>query len=724
MLTTLFLWKSQKRTFKRMLLATSLVAVPFWIWDSLVTHRHWWFNPLYTSGIDFLSLPLGEWLFFLTVPYASILLWVGFKGFRYPALQGFRLLWVLLVCTFGALAIFSLSQGWEYTCLAASAMALFALADRVFGTALWARPSFWIFSLGTFVLTAIFNHYLVTRPVVLYGEAYKSGIFVNAIPIEDYFYGLALIGFGLMIFTLLEGENKERSLFGWLIEKRLRGYEHIVEEPDLGLPKTPQTGEGPHITVIGGGLAGITAAERLANRGLQVTLIEKNPYLGGKIAAWTEDLGDGQQSAIEHGFHAYFNHYYNLMRWLKELDLTKNLAPISSYRVLTLENQSLDFRTDIRMAPGLNLLELARAGFYSLSAVMFSRAAGYLTEFVKYNPSKTFKKFDNDHFEGYAARAALPKNLLLVFRTFARSFFAEDDKISLAELMKSFHFFYLSHDHGLTYGYLAGDYESKMIAPLRNRLQEKGVRLLLGEAVTALDKNDHGYQVKTDRQEIACDALVLAADIRATKGIWASSPQLSHEMPALTQALKTMQAGQPYAVLRVWLKGRTDAEHPVFIATEREQLLDSITFLHQIDPLMEQWCQETPQGQGSVLELHSYAIPAGWDSEQKIQEVLLQELEHFLPDLKGAAVVKTHLQLRDDFTALHTGLYAARPKVETANSSLVLAGDWVKLDFPAMLMEAAHSSGLLAANRLLSHYGLQGYPITSVPPSGLLARKS
>ena len=38
------------------------------------------------------------------------------------------------------------------------------------------------------------------------------------------------------------------------------------------------------ILVVGGGIAGITAAVEAAEAGYEVYLIEKNPYLGGRVA--------------------------------------------------------------------------------------------------------------------------------------------------------------------------------------------------------------------------------------------------------------------------------------------------------------------------------------------------------------------------------------------------------------------------------------------------------
>jgi phytoene dehydrogenase-like protein len=47
-------------------------------------------------------------------------------------------------------------------------------------------------------------------------------------------------------------------------------------------PKTSSK-HGTHVGIIGGGLAGLSAAVELAGQGLKVTLIEANRHLGGKM---------------------------------------------------------------------------------------------------------------------------------------------------------------------------------------------------------------------------------------------------------------------------------------------------------------------------------------------------------------------------------------------------------------------------------------------------------
>ena len=46
-------------------------AIPFLIWDAIFTRLGiWGFNEKHTSSIDFIGMPMEEYLFFLCIPYA------------------------------------------------------------------------------------------------------------------------------------------------------------------------------------------------------------------------------------------------------------------------------------------------------------------------------------------------------------------------------------------------------------------------------------------------------------------------------------------------------------------------------------------------------------------------------------------------------------------------------------------------------------------------------
>jgi hypothetical protein len=55
--------------------------------------------------------------------------------------------------------------------------------------------------------------------------------------------------------------------------------------------------------------------------------------------------------------------------------------------------------------------------------------------------------------------------------------------------------------------------------------------------------------------------------------------------------------------------------------------------------------------------------------------------------------------------SFEVGSHAGRPGVEELSPGVLLAGDFVRLPFPAALMERAASAGVLAANTLLARWG-------------------
>ena len=57
--------------------------------------------------------------------------------------------------------------------------------------------------------------------------------------------------------------------------------------------------------------------------------------------------------------------------------------------------------------------------------------------------------------------------------------------------------------------------------------------------------------------------------------------------------------------------------------------------------------------------------------------------------------------------------------MKTEVENLFLAGDWVKMDQPVMLMEAATTSSLYCTNNILSQERLKQEPIFSVPLKGI-----
>ena len=186
-------WRLKLRT-------NGIVAIPFIIWDVLVTGSHWRFNEAYTLDFRLLGLPIAEWLFFITVPFGCLLVWETLPHAKLST-QLRRLQHVRTVL-YAALpiGIWVFSTGVQYTGLVICCFGLVALADTLLKTDLIGQPKTYLYLAIVAILILVFNGYLTARPVVLYGEAYQSGYRILTIPVEDFGYGFTLVLFNAMVY--------------------------------------------------------------------------------------------------------------------------------------------------------------------------------------------------------------------------------------------------------------------------------------------------------------------------------------------------------------------------------------------------------------------------------------------------------------------------------------------------------------------------------------------
>lgn len=495
-----------------------------------------------------------------------------------------------------------------------------------------------------------------------------------------------------------------------LVQWRLGPYRRQVADVD---PTKPLRAASPRrVAVVGGGLAGVGAADTLARRGYAVDLYEAEAWLGGKLGAWTARASDGEEVRVEHGFHAFFRHYHNLDRFLVALGLRARFRAIEDYLILQIDGGRQGYE-GLQTTPILNLLDLGRRGAYRFADVLLGPTSQYLGALLEYDPDTTFAALDHVSYAEFVRLARIPRSLQLSFNTFARAFFASEDRLSMAELVKSFHFYFLSQDAGLIYDHPVEDHATSLWAPIRAHLERHGATIRLSTPVTAVSRDGDGFGVAGARY----DAVVLATPAAVTRAIAEASPWLAAEAPEGARRLSTLRSGQRYAVLRVWLDGPLRHEGPPYFVVERRRAVDAIALYERIEAESAAWAAQTG---GGVVELHSYAVPDDLPDDAVV-DALIADLYAWMPDAAERRILRHHLLLRADFTAFHTGLYRDRPVTETGVPGLVVAGDWVKLPFPAMLMEAAFASGVWAANVLLHRDGLQREPVFAVPPRGLMA---
>ena len=100
---------------------------------------------------------------------------------------------------------------------------------------------------------------------------------------------------------------------------------------------------------------------------------------------------------------------------------------------------------------------------------------------------------------------------------------------------------------------------------------------------------------------------------------------------------------------------------------------------------------------------------------------MLQELHTIFPESVDAKVLQELFMMQSNFSRWAPGDHARRPGIATPFSNLFLAGDWVKVDAPVFLMEAAAFTGRMAANSIFRQESLKLVPLPIVPMKGLFA---
>jgi lycopene cyclase domain-containing protein len=186
-------------TIKYAFISLGIVAFSFWVMDWKVTGWFWHFNPRYVSGFYILNLPIEEILFFITVPYSCLFLWVNVR----PKIRYQQLRWIppILILTF-VLLLLNVAPA-AYTTSILILLALTILLDLLLKTNLFMDNRFLLFLMIVTMFTFIFNWYLTARPVVIYEEMVKTNINILTIPIEDFIYGISLISLVFIIYERL-----------------------------------------------------------------------------------------------------------------------------------------------------------------------------------------------------------------------------------------------------------------------------------------------------------------------------------------------------------------------------------------------------------------------------------------------------------------------------------------------------------------------------------------
>lgn len=471
----------------------------------------------------------------------------------------------------------------------------------------------------------------------------------------------------------------------------------------------------PRVVVVGGGLAGCAAATVLTERGVKVTIVEREGFLGGRAGAWADQLADGTPFQMERGFHAFFRNYKNLRALLARVDPSLSfLKPLSDYPLLGPDGREESF-ANLTTIPVLNVAQLVlRSSSLALSDLRHAdldRARAMLM----FERASTYETFDGMTAKEFLTSLRFPPRAKqMLFDVFAHSFFNPEEDYSAAELLSMFHFYFLRNRDGLVFDVLSEPFSTAFFAPLSELLSRRGAELRLGVDARGVERRESGFVVQTSTGPLPCDGVVLALHVPGLRAL-----DLATVLDAEDRArIASLDVTAPFAVWRLFLDAPLARSRAPFAGTTGLGILDNVSIYEHLEGESARWARRTG---GSVVELHAYAVdPAA--TEEGLQRELLAGLHAAYPEARSRRIIESRFILRQDCPSFRPNSDALRPGVRTATAGLVLAGDFVKLPFPSALMERATSSGMLAANALLERMGRRGVAVLHGPLEGPLAR--
>ena len=484
---------------------------------------------------------------------------------------------------------------------------------------------------------------------------------------------------------------------------------HLPPRPVGSPPAQPA-----RVAVIGGGIAGLAAATALAERGIAVTVLERDPQLGGRLSGWDTVLTDGSTVTMSRGFHAFFRQYYNLRALLRRADPgLSGFVPLPDYPLVH-ANGALDgfaglpttppwnAFTFVARSPSFHWRDLARVNLVAALALLDVRVPD------------VYQQFDHVDALDFLDRLRFPDTARhLALEVFSRSFFADPRALSAAELLTMFHIYFLGSGEGLLFDVPRAPFPRALWQPLADYLRSHGAAILTSTPVTRIEPgHTRRYSVATLTGTAEYDAVVLATDLPGLRALVAASPRLGS--PAWRSQVAERPSAPPFLVCRLWLDQPVRADRPAFLGTSGYPTLDNISVLERYEDQAAAWAARTG---GSVVELHAYALPD--DAVLSVErDRLVAQLHQVYPETATARIVDERSELRADCPLFPPGDFTRRLTVTTPDPFLDVAGDHVRVDLPVALMERAATSGLLAANTLLSLWGLPGHVVWSVPNQG------
>jgi hypothetical protein len=490
----------------------------------------------------------------------------------------------------------------------------------------------------------------------------------------------------------------------------------------------------PRVTVAGGGLAGLTAALRLAERGYEVKLYEQKPWLGG-------DLASRPAPGVELDVypHMYLSWYHNFWRLLEDAtgdDRSERFREVEGVKQLRRDEFPRFTGLTDTYSPR-HLLQNLFSGVGPPADMLVFAYAGVDLLAERLNPTM---RLDNVSLTGFLqARPYMTEEAAKAFDSFITTVWAIPSYLTSAEDYQTY-LGYSMVDHTPPFWLANGSALRQVIGPVTGALEAHGVEVVREVQVSGVsctdgrvtgirlqraefDEGSDSWRGVGDEQHEEIDELVLAVPPDA----------LLHLIRAGTRGTRLVEAEPRLAEVSRLRSQRIPIVHLYFnkklkhIPIEPVGLYDSGLSLAFTD-ISQTWHGVADFAGRTVLSLSAsdpFGLPGTEDPHDDGYAMLVELAEYLDFDLGGAwgesddidwELTRFEPNSDAELFVNETGTDVWRPPAafDTIHN-VAFAGDFCANRIGMTTIESAVTTGLEAARVIVKRRGVGG-PVEIIEP--------
>lgn len=550
----------------------------------------------------------------------------------------------------------------------------------------------------------------------------------------------------------------------------------------LGVSATPAraasggTGRRRTVAVFGAGVAGLTAAQELVERGFDVTVYERKELGGKSRSIPVPNTGTGGRADLpgEHGFRFVPGFYHHLPETMERIpaaasgdeSVHDHLEPLAGVRYARVGGrEDLDLVSNPTELPTAEAFQrFLVALFQQFSALPADEVAYFARQMAIFATSGEKRRFGEwektswQDFMGTESRSDEYRKMFADGLTTHLVASRPDIASARATGILSELYFYSVAGRGST-GYMGRVLDAPSseawIRPWVQYLRRRGVRFRVGwtvEQLSVADGRIDGARVRGpggESQQAKADWYVCAIPAERARELWNADIRAADPTLARMDKLRTE-----------WMNGiQFYLDRPTPVLNGFVAYTDSPWALVSISQA-QNWARDLPEdyGDGTVEESFSVNI-ANWDApgivhkkparectREEVAEETLAQMRAALEDtgrsvLPESAIRSWHLDPAISYpgggsTATNDeplivseiNSWDNRPEPATGIGNLFLASDYVRDNLSCATMEGANETAKRAVNALLEAAGSDADPCTVhelyAPPEFRLLRKA